>query len=117
MIWLAHALWRDGHVYGEVSHRLLVQCDCDSRRSSWKRGCIPQERIKRTLDDLEADRQAYAGQPEWDEWVNSRRGPVELLIRMSGFTLDDVMKQPMWPTLGTYLRLKSGVTPSTISSS
>jgi hypothetical protein len=68
--------------------------------------------IKRTLDDLEADRQAYAGQPEWDEWVNSRRGPVELLIRMSGFTLDDVMKQPMWPTLGTYLRLKSGVTPS-----
>jgi hypothetical protein len=65
--------------------------------------------IKRTLDDLEADRQAYAGQREWGEWVNSRRGPVELLIRMSGFTLDDVMKQPMWPTLGTYLRPKSGV--------
>jgi hypothetical protein len=65
--------------------------------------------LKRTLDDLEADRQAYAGQSEWDEWVNLRRGQVELLIRMTGFTPDDVMKQPMWPTLGTYLRPKSGI--------
>lgn len=65
--------------------------------------------LRRTLNDLEADWQAYAGQPKWEEWVNSRRGPVELLIRMSGFTMDDVMKQPMWPTLGAYLsNVKAG---------
>jgi hypothetical protein len=60
--------------------------------------------LRRTLNDLEADRQAYAGKPEWEEWVNSRRVPVELLIRISGFTLDEVMNEPMWPTLGAYLR-------------
>jgi hypothetical protein len=59
--------------------------------------------LRRTLNDLEADRQAYAGQPKWEEWVDVRRGPVELLIRTSGFAMDDVMKQPMWPTLGKYL--------------
>jgi hypothetical protein len=60
--------------------------------------------LRRTLNDLEADRQAYAGKPEWEQWVDSRRGPVELLIRISGFTLDEVMKEPMWPTLGKYLK-------------
>jgi hypothetical protein len=61
--------------------------------------------IRRSLDDLEADRQAYAGQPEWDAWVNVRRGPVELLIRMSGFTLDDVLTQPMCAHLGNIFAL------------
>jgi hypothetical protein len=66
--------------------------------------------LRRTLNDLEEDRQVYAGQPKWEEWVDSRRGPVEMLIRKSGFTMDDVIKQPMWPTLGKYLSdVKAGV--------
>ena len=67
--------------------------------------------LKRTLSDLEEDRKAYAGQPEWEDWVDSRRGPVETLIRISGFTLDDVMKQPTWPTLGRYLNDVKGGSP------
>jgi hypothetical protein len=35
--------------------------------------------------------------------LKSRRALVDRLIRMSGFTLDDVMKQRPWPTLGAYI--------------
>lgn len=62
--------------------------------------------LKKTLNDLEADRQAYLGQPEWEEWVRVRKGPVETLIRLSGFTLAEVMDAPEWPTLGRYLGQK-----------
>jgi hypothetical protein len=60
--------------------------------------------IKKVLKDLEEDRQRYAGQAKWESYVEDRRKPVEGLICMSGFTLDEVMKQQSWPTLGTYLR-------------
>ena len=60
--------------------------------------------IRRILKDLEEDHQRYAGQAKWESYVNERRKPVEDLIRKSGFTLDEVMKQQPWPTLGTYLR-------------
>lgn len=62
--------------------------------------------LRRVLNDLEDDRQAYAGQPEWEEWIEKRKAAVELLIRMSGFTMDGVRKQPYWQTLGTYLGAK-----------
>jgi hypothetical protein len=62
--------------------------------------------IKRTLNDLEADRIAYLGQPEWQEWIANRRAPVEMVIRMSGFTLAEVMDAPDWFTLGKYLSQK-----------
>lgn len=62
--------------------------------------------LRRVLNDLEDDRQTYAGQPEWEEWIDKRKAAVELLIGMSGFTMDSVMKQPYWQTLGTYLGAK-----------
>jgi len=62
--------------------------------------------IKKTLIDLDEDCQRYRGQPQWEAYVNERRGAVELLIRMSGFTLDEVMNQPIWPTLGKYVSTK-----------
>jgi len=62
--------------------------------------------LRRILNDLEDDRKAYVGQPEWEEWIDKRKAAVQLLIRMSGFAVDDVMKQPYWQTLGTYLNAK-----------
>jgi hypothetical protein len=78
----------------------ILENPAEKGAAYWKSG------LRRTLDDIESDRQEYAGRPEWDEWATNRRGPVEILIRISGFTLDDVMKQPMWPTLGAYLRAR-----------
>jgi hypothetical protein len=62
--------------------------------------------LRKILNDLDEDHQRYSGQPEWESYVEQRRVPVGLLIRMSGFTLDDVMTQPPWPTLGTYISTK-----------
>src|SRR5260370_35541373 len=62
--------------------------------------------LRKTLEDLNEDQYRYGGNPKWDEYINQRRGPVELLIRMSGFTLADVMKQPMWQTLSSYINTK-----------
>ena len=62
--------------------------------------------IKRTIIDLDEDYHRYRGQPQWEAYVSERRGAVDLLIRMSHFTLDEVMNQPMWPTLGKYISTK-----------
>lgn len=59
--------------------------------------------IKKTLIDLNEDYQRYRGQPQWEAYINERRGVVDLLIRMSGFTPDEVMSQQAWPTLGRYI--------------
>jgi hypothetical protein len=59
-----------------------------------------------TLRDLDADQQMYGGQPQWDEYVAERRGPVEMLIRGSGFTVAEVKNMPKheaWPTFGSYV--------------
>jgi hypothetical protein len=48
----------------------------------------------------------YGGQPEWDEYLKERRGPVETLIRLSGFTVAEVasmQKHETWPTFGSYV--------------
>ena len=62
--------------------------------------------IKKTLMDLEEDYQRYRGQPRWEAYITERRGAVDHLIRMSGFTIDEVMSQPIWPTLGRYISTK-----------
>jgi hypothetical protein len=62
--------------------------------------------LRRVLNDLNEDHQAHLGEPEWDAWFNERRPVVEQLIRNSGFTLDDVEKQPSWQTLGAYINTK-----------
>jgi len=60
--------------------------------------------MRKTLDDLKEDAQRYKGETEWESYVSQRRHVVERLVRMSGFTEDEVMKQPMWPTMGKYLK-------------
>ena len=65
--------------------------------------------LKRTLDDLNEDHKRYRGQERWESYIEERRGPIELLIRGSGFTLDEVMQTPgheMWPTLGKYTKTR-----------
>ncbi len=62
--------------------------------------------LKKILKDLEEDRQRYSERPEWQEYVKERRGPVERLIQMSGFTLDEVFKASDWLTLGKYMNQK-----------
>jgi len=62
--------------------------------------------LKKTLLDLDEDDRRYHGQPKWEADVSKRRGAVNLLIRQSGFTLEGVMKQTIWPTLGQYISTK-----------
>ena len=56
--------------------------------------------FKRVLRDLDDDQQRYAGQQKWEEYVEGRRKVVELQLRQSGFTLDEVKSQDPWLTLG-----------------
>ncbi len=62
--------------------------------------------LKRILDDLEEDHQTYLGQANWEAWYKERREVVERQIRASGYTLDDVLKQRSWETLGSYISKK-----------
>ena len=59
--------------------------------------------LRRTLADLEEDLEKYGGQGEWESYLQERRTAVELVARASGFTMDEVMVQSMWPTLGRYV--------------
>jgi hypothetical protein len=62
--------------------------------------------LRRTLNDLDDDYQTYRGQPEWETWIEQRRKGVEFFMRLSGFSLEEVLAEPMWPTLGSYVRTK-----------
>lgn len=59
--------------------------------------------LRKMLNDIEEDHQAYLTDPRWEEWYQERRKATEMLIRKSGFTVDEVEKQPYWQTLGSYL--------------
>ncbi len=63
--------------------------------------------IKKLLIDLDEKSDRYRGQPRWEAYIGERRAAVDLIIRTSGFMLDEVMRQPIWPTLGRYI-LKTG---------
>ncbi len=62
--------------------------------------------LRRTLEDLNEDLGKYGDQLEWAAYLEQRREGVEMLMCRSGLASEDVMKEPMWPTLGTYLRMK-----------
>jgi hypothetical protein len=84
----------------------------------------PQERavsyrksgLRKTLDDIEEDFQRYGGDPDSREFLDQRRKAVDLLVRMSDFTVDELMelkKHEMWPTFGQYVNtLQAGGTRS-----
>jgi hypothetical protein len=62
--------------------------------------------LKTTLDDIENERTRHQGEDDWESYYKERRAPVDLLIRMSNFTLDEVMqvkKRDLWPTFGKYI--------------
>ena len=62
--------------------------------------------LKTTLIDIDNERDRHQGEDDWESYYKERRAPVELLIRMSNLTLDEVMqvqKGDMWPTFGEYI--------------
>lgn len=62
--------------------------------------------LKKSLDDIDEDLKRYAGQQDREGFLRQRRNAVELLVRVSGLTIDEVMqvkKHEMWPTFGTYI--------------
>jgi hypothetical protein len=64
--------------------------------------------IKKTLTVLDEDQSKYAGQEKWEEYIRPRRNAIEMLIRASGFTTDEIINQNWWPTLTQYLVAKAG---------
>jgi len=60
--------------------------------------------LKKTLDDLNEDYERYRGQEIWELFVEERRKGVSKIAEVSGFTMDEIRQQKMWPTLGTYVR-------------
>ena len=68
--------------------------------------------FKKMLQALKADRTRYGGDPIWDDYFVDRRERLDLLMRKSGFTMDDVNAVDLWPTLGTYLRPIENVPPT-----
>ena len=62
--------------------------------------------IRKILADLNEDQAKYAGQQEWEDYIRPRRHAVEQLMRLNGFTLDEVIDQRWWPTLSQYLGQK-----------
>ena len=70
--------------------------------------------LKKTLDDLDEDLERYGGNRAREEYIEQRRQAVELLVRASGFTVNEVRqlrKHELWPTFGTYVKnLQPGAT-------
>ncbi len=75
----------------------ILQSPAEQGRAYRKSG------IKKALADLEEDYQRYRGQPQWEAYVNERRGSLQNLISASGLTIEEVMNEPMWPTFGKYI--------------
>jgi hypothetical protein len=64
--------------------------------------------IRKMFADLQEDEDEYGGDAKWDAYIAERRKNVELLVRMSSFTLDEVMHAAQWPTFGQYIRPGKG---------
>jgi hypothetical protein len=62
--------------------------------------------LKKTLDDLDEDFRLYEGQSDRQQYITQRRKAVETLIRLSGFTLGEIIALPkhdIWLTFGAYI--------------
>jgi hypothetical protein len=69
--------------------------------------------IQRILKDLDEDEKRYGGQANWDSYIAERRDLTDRLMRMSGFTANQIKDQKPWPTLGRYLEQKGPGATST----
>jgi hypothetical protein len=59
--------------------------------------------LKKRLLDIEEDQAAYAGKPEWDDYNAGQKQALNHLIRISGFSQDEIRQAKTWKTLGGYL--------------
>jgi hypothetical protein len=59
--------------------------------------------MKKRLLDIEEDQATYAGKTEWEFYTTAQKKALDLLIRASGFTEDEIRQTPSWKPLGTYL--------------
>ena len=59
---------------------------------------------KKELSDLNEDEKGYGGQPEWDVHIREKRAGIDLAMRVDGLTMNEVLAQASWKTLGAYLR-------------
>jgi hypothetical protein len=63
---------------------------------------------KKILETLDADEKRYGGDPKWDAYIAKRRAETATVIGVDGLTMDEIKGAKSWPTLGRYLRVKSG---------
>jgi hypothetical protein len=68
--------------------------------------------LKQILNALDDDQNRYGGDPTWDIWIAQRREQIDLEMRRTGVTEEDVKTVKLWPTLSAYLRPKKN-TPFT----
>lgn len=67
--------------------------------------------FRKALKSLDEDEGRYGGQPKWDDWIKRNRDGIHFEMRTNGLTLPEILQQPPWPTLGTYINnLKTGGT-------
>jgi hypothetical protein len=59
---------------------------------------------KKELSDLNEDEKRYGGRPEWDAYIKDKRARIDLAMRVDGLTMNDLLSQASWRTLGAYLR-------------
>lgn len=62
--------------------------------------------LRKALDDLEEDRQKYGGNEGYEEHFNQRYSSLDMLLRASGFTMNEIMAMPKseaWPTFGKFI--------------
>jgi hypothetical protein len=60
--------------------------------------------LKKTFEALKEDEQKYGGKQEWDQWIKGRREQLLSLMRTDNIKMDEVLTEPMWPTMGTYVK-------------
>ena len=62
--------------------------------------------LKKRLEDIQEDQKVYGGMQEWDDYNASLLRGLDILIRGSGYTEEDIKTTKRWPTLGQYLQAK-----------
>ncbi|MGB7281940.1 MAG: hypothetical protein WBE13_06740 [Candidatus Acidiferrum sp.] len=62
---------------------------------------------KLTLAALDADETRYGGDPKWDKYIAGRRAFIHTAMTACGITMADVQAAKTWPTLSSYLHVKT----------
>jgi hypothetical protein len=68
---------------------------------------------RQLLEAIAEDEATYGGNPQWDSHNLERRTNADVDMCLNGFSVDEVMRTKLWPTLGRYLR-ESPETPNKV---